>query len=44
MTCGHRPIQETTIKKARGRFPGAGFLNAGDDESMPVICPTCQMW
>lgn len=25
MTCDRRPIQEMRIKKARGRFPGAGF-------------------
>ena len=43
MTCGRRPIRETRIEKARGRFPGAGFGNSCDDENMPVICPTCQM-
>lgn len=44
MTCGRRPIQEVRTEKARGRFPGAGFLNSCDDANMPVICPTCQIF
>ena len=39
MTCGRRPIE-----KARGQFPGAGFENSCDDDDMPVICPTCQIF
>jgi hypothetical protein len=32
-------------KKARDRFPGAGsILNFRDDEDMPVICPTGQVF
>jgi len=43
MTCGRRPIQEVRTEKARGRLPGAGFVNSCDDANMPVICPTCQI-
>jgi hypothetical protein len=31
------------IQKARGWFSRRG-LNACDDEDMPVICPTCQIF
>jgi hypothetical protein len=31
----------TRLKKARGRFPGAGSKFC-DDETMQVICPTGQ--
>jgi hypothetical protein len=42
---GRRPIQELGFEKARGRFPGAGsILNFRDDEDMPVICPTGQVF
>jgi hypothetical protein len=32
------------LKKTRDRFPGAGFCNSCDDDDMPVICPTCQIF
>jgi len=33
------------FEKARDRFPGAGsILNFRDDEDMPVICPTGQVF
>ena len=42
---GRRPIQKLGFEKARGRFPGAGsILNFRDDEDMPVICPTGQVF
>ena len=42
---GRRPIQEFGFEKARDRFPGAGLiLNFRDDEDMPVICPTGQVF
>ena len=42
--CGRRPIRNLPIEKARGRFPGAGSKKFCDDEDMPVICPTCQIF
>jgi hypothetical protein len=42
---GRRPIRELGFEKARDRFPGAGsILNFRDDEDMPVICPTGQVF
>ena len=42
---GRRPISEGTNDKARDRSPGAGStFNACDDATMPVICPTCQIF
>jgi hypothetical protein len=42
---GRRPISESANDKARDRFPGAGsILISCDDEIMPVICPTCQIF
>jgi hypothetical protein len=42
---GRRPIQEFGFEKARGRFSGAGLiLDFRDDEDMPVICPTGQVF
>jgi hypothetical protein len=42
---GRRPIRKRSNEKARDRFPGAGsILNSCDDEDMPVICPTGQVF
>jgi hypothetical protein len=41
----NRPIRKSSNEKARNRFPGAGLiLNFRDDEDMPVICPTGQVF
>jgi hypothetical protein len=43
--CAPRPPSDSGIGKARDRFPGAGsILNFRDDEDMPVICPTGQVF
>jgi hypothetical protein len=38
---------ETVTQKTRGRFPGAGAIgavNCCEDDNVPVICPTCQIF
>ena len=36
-------LDRGAIQKARGRLTGSGLQNSCDDDTMQVICPTCQL-
>jgi len=37
-------FQSIRCKKPATDFTGRGLFDFGDDEDMPVICPTCQIF